>query len=509
MRQLIRGIFILFAATVVLATSASGARKVATIKAASGAIETGVGFVKLPSDADDATQLERIHAAGAKYVQLRVYWASVAPAGSTQPTGFQPTDPADPNYNWNGYDKQIRAVVAAGLKPIVAITSAPLWAEGSSRGSTNSGAYKPSPSALASFMTAVARRYSGSFEDLPRVQYWAVWNEPNLNTFMAPQMVKGKAFSPGWYRSMLNAAADALHAVNSSNVVIGGETAPFGTTLTRKATMPVVFMEKVLCVAEKKVRNRRTRKVSIVYKSACKTKTKFDVWAHHPYTQGGPTIKAKLHGNASLGDMGAMRAVLNTAIKANHVRSSKRVRLWVTEFSWDSKPPDRKGVPIALETRWVSQMLYQMWSSGVSFVNWFILRDEPFVHSRVSWQSGLYYAGSSISSDRAKPLLRAFRFPFVALPHTSKGKTTVMLWGRTPTSTAGKVTIERKSGGKWKRVKTLNANSYGVFKGSIAKPAKTVYLRARLSSGKDQSAQFSLIAPKKPWTGCVWGTCPS
>ena len=506
MRQLVRGSFILIVAMVVViaATSASGARKVATVKVASGAIETGVGFTNLSSDADNATQLKRIRAAGAKYAHIRMYWSYVAPSGPTQPTDFDPTDPADPNYNWSGYDAQIRAVVAAGLKPIVAITSAPSWAEGSGSGSAEAGAYKPSPSALAKFMTAVAQRYSGSFKDLPRVQYWAVWNEPNLNTFMAPQTVNGKAFSPGWYRSMLNAAADALHAVHASNVVIAGETAPFGdSSANRSRTMPLVFMENVLCVTEKSVRNKKTKKVSIEYVSTCKTKTKFDVWSHHPYTHGDPTSKANAHGNVSLGNMGEMRAVLNTAINANHVVSAQKVRLWVTEFSWDSKPPDPRGVPTALETRWVAQALYQMWSSGVSFVNWFILRDEPLTSSW--WQSGLYYAGSSISSDRAKPALRAFRFPFVALPKTAKGKTTVLLWGRTPTSSAGSVLIERKSGSKWKSVKRLSADRYGIFKASIPKPANTVYLRARLANGSDQSASFSLKTPPPFNEQCVFG----
>ena len=153
----------------------------------------------------------------------------------------------------------------------------------------------------------------------------------------------------------------------------------------------------------------------------------------------------------------------------------------------------------------VSQTLYQMWSSVVSLVTWFILRDQPLATSY--WQSGLYYSGAKISSDRAKPVLRAFRFPFVALPQTSKRKSTVLLWWRTPTSSGGSVLIERKSGSKWKRVTSLNANRYGIFKASIAKPANTVYLRARLASGSDQSAAFSLEAPKKPWKGCVWGTC--
>ena len=509
MRQLVRGSLALLAVmvVVVVATSASGARKMTTVKTSAGAMETGIGFMPLSSDADNATQLKRIRAAGSKYVEFRIYWSSVAPSGSTRPAGFQPKDPADPNYKWATYDKQLRAAAAVGLKPLVAISSAPRWAESSGRGSSKAGSYKPSPSALADFATAAALRYSGSFEDLPRVQYWAIWNEPNLNTFLSPQTVRKQAVAPGWYRSMLNAAADALHAVRANNVVIGGKTAPFGVgRANRTATKPLVFMEKVLCIAEKKVRNKKTKKVTYTYRSACKTKTKFDVWSHHPYTQGDPTTKAKVHGNVSLGDMGEMRAVLNKAIKTHHVVSKQKVRLWVTEFSWDSKPPDPKGVPIALETRWVSQALYQMWSSGVSLVNWFLLRDEPPATS--PWQSGLYYArAKGISSDRAKPVLRAFRFPFVALPQTSKGKSTVLLWGRTPTSEKATVLIERKSGSNWKRVKRLSANRYGIFKISIPKPTNTVYFRARLANGSDQSAPFSLKTPKKSWTGCTFGGC--
>jgi hypothetical protein len=312
MRKLVRGSVILLAAMVVLATGASGARKMATVKASSGALNTAIFFTPLSSTADNATELERIQAAGAKYTAIHVYWSQIAPSGTTKPAGFQADDPADSNYKWAGTDNQVKAAVAAGLKPMVFITQAPEWAEGSGIGSQDRGSHKPSPSELAKFVTAAATRYSGSFDGLPRVQYWAIWNEPNLNTFLDPQVVKKKAFSPAWYRSMLNAAADAIHGVSASNVVIGGETAPFGfNTANRTQTRPITFMENVLCVKEKKVVNKKTKAVTYTYKASCKTKTKFDVWSHHPYTQGGPTMKSPNHGNASLGDMGAMRSVLN------------------------------------------------------------------------------------------------------------------------------------------------------------------------------------------------------
>jgi hypothetical protein len=212
-------------------------------------------------------------------------------------------------------------------------------------------------------------------------------------------------------------------------------------------------------------------------------------------------------GNVSLGDMGDVRTVLNTAIKAKRVVSKQKVRLWATEFSWDTKPPDPKGVPAALEARWVSEALYRVWANGVSLLVWLELRDQPFPES--FYQSGLYYASpDGIASDRAKPALRSFSFPFVALPQKVKGKNTVFVWGRTPTSKAATVYIERKTAGKWKRAKKIKANRYGIFKLRIkTMPKKTTQMRAHLAGGSTLSNSFALKAPKKGWKNCVFGTC--
>jgi hypothetical protein len=474
MRQLLRASCIL-AAIVITAAAAPGAQKTQTIKAGAGPLATSIWYLSAESGVDNQIALEHMRAAGARYVRIFFYWSAIAPSGSEPPTGFQARDPADPNYNWQNNDNVIRAAADAGLEPIVLIFSPPVWAQGD--------AGQPSPAALADFATATAKRYGGSFEGLPRVRYWSIWNEPNLSAFLGPQSVDGKPFAPYLYRAMLNASADAIHSVNADNIVIGGETAPFWNAELPK-TAPIAFMEMVLCISEKQVRNKMTNEVQTIYKSACKQRAKFDVWAHHPYTEGGPTHRAQVHGNASLGDLGDMRAVLNAAIRANHVVSEQKIRFWVTEFSWDSKPPDPKGVPVQLEARWVSQALYQAWKAGVSLFTWTAIRDEPLSSSYL--QAGLYYRSESgIASDRAKPALRAFRFPFVAL---RQPKNKVLLWGRTPTSTVGNVLIERKFGAEWKLVTRLEANRYGIFKAQIDVP-------------------FSLKTPKKTWTGCAFGTC--
>src|SRR5207249_1586342 len=121
--------------------------------------------------------------------------------------------------------------------------------------------------------------------------------------------------------------------------------------------------------------------------ATCSTRLKFDVWAHNPYTAGGPTHKGGSD-QASLGDLPAMKAMLDAAVKAGHIESRGPLRFWVTEFSWDSDPPDTCGMKMKLETRWIAEALYRAWQSGVSLFTWFLLRDQPFPST--PWQSGLY-----------------------------------------------------------------------------------------------------------------------
>ena len=41
------------------------------------------------------------------------------------------------------------------------------------------------------------------------------------------------------------------------------------------------------------------------------------------------------------------------------------MRFVVTEFSWDTKPPDKTAVPMKLHERWVSEALYRMYQVGI------------------------------------------------------------------------------------------------------------------------------------------------
>jgi hypothetical protein len=407
----------------------------------------------------------RVSQAGATYVRLSLVWYNVAPNARTKPVGFNAANPLDPHYRWGAFDRQVKTAVAAGLQPIVSVYGAPLWAEPPDASSP--GGVKPDPTEYRLFARAAAARYNGRHAGLPRVRYWQAWNEPNISLFLVPQFEDDKPFSPAWYRKMVNAFADGVYAARSDNRVIAGGTAPFrditeNVVAVDKDWGPLSFMRELLCLSPS-------------LKPTCSDPIRFDIWGHDPYTSGGPTHHAVLPNDVSLGDLPAMRRVLNAGIKTGHVISRAPVQFWALEFSWDTKAPDPKGVPMTLATRWVAEALYRMWLNGVSVVTWFQLRDQPAATS--FYQSGLYFnRGTDLRNDRPKPILQAFRFPFVAFP--SRGR--VLVWGRTPSGKPAKVLVEQKSAGSgWRKLGLVQTNQYGIFQQRLA-GAATGSVRARI-----------------------------
>ena len=406
----------------------------------------------------------RTKAAGASAVRLVLRWSRVAPV---EPDG-DARDPADPAYDWSSFDAQVEAAVGAGLDPIVCITHAPLWARDVAAG--GAGTTWPKTGALADFAAAAALRYATL-----AVRTWQVWNEPNARSHLNPQYRGGRPATPGHYRAMVNAFAEAVHAVNPNNVVVAGALAPFGH-LARdiQVVAPLRFMRAMLCVSRAGA-------------ATCSARAQFDVWAQNPYTNGGPDRQASARDDVSIGDLPEVRRVLAQANRVRHVTARDPVELWVTEFSWDTQPPDPHGVAASLHARWIAEALYAMWQSGVTLVTWWRLRDDPLT---TPYQSGLYARrGTNLDLDHAKPSLAAFRFPFVARP-TRHG---VLVWGRLPPGSAGRVEIERRVGRTWRPVVRIAPDRYGIFRAVLPTPASGS-VRARLP-GVVSSLPFSLARP--------------
>ena len=334
------------------------------------------------------TWLQHTTQVGATIVRLNIGWPA-----ATRPA--RPADPADPAYDWAPADAAVDAARARGLKVLLDFTGMPSWARtpGAPRGA-DPATWRPRAEPIGAYGHALAAHFKG------RVSRFQVWNEPNLSKYLAPQWSKGRAAAPAIYRAMLNAFYAGVKRAQPKAIVVTAGTAPFGDFGHGKRMMPVIFWRSLL--------RRRAR---------------FDALSHHPYSVGGPTRHALNSADVSIPDLGKHRRLLRAA---HHP-----ARLWVTEVSYDSSPPDPQGVPQASHARWLEQTLEILWRQGVDTVTWFLVRDQaPEPSYAATNQSGVF-----LRDGRAKLAATAFRFPFVV--------SRTGIWLRAPVAGLLKVTRDR------------------------------------------------------------------
>ena len=182
--------------------------------AANAAPRMWIGFHDDPSfrwRADRADNLAGATQAGSTVIRAWVYWPQIAP---TRPAN--PADPFDPAYRMDDLDELVRSAQANGEEVLFSIWGVPKWANGG-KGAN----YAPKNySDWQTFCKAVASRYSGRNPGYPFVRFYSVWNEPNLNQFLAPQFTNGKPSSPAIYAKLYRAAYAGIKAA-SPTVEVG------------------------------------------------------------------------------------------------------------------------------------------------------------------------------------------------------------------------------------------------------------------------------------------------
>jgi hypothetical protein len=413
--------------------------------------------------------ISRAVAEGASIVRVNLVWSAVAPP--VRPDGFAPADPTSPGYDWSTVDASVRALAGRGLQVLLNITGAPTWAEGSAPPpGASPGSWRPDPAQFASFATAAALRYDGRFPDpvtpgafLPRVRYWQPWNEPNLSLYLSPQWTQSGSgwapASPVIYRGLLNAFYRAVKRVSSSNFVVTAGTAPYGDPPGGERMPPVAFDRTLFCLRD----DRGLTPLS------CPDPPHLDALSHHPYGIQGPLWHALNPDDAAVPDIYKIARVLHAAEHARHVEPAGPKRLWATEISWDSSPPDPDGVPVAEQARWLERALYVLWRQGVDTVLWLQIVDAaPVPNYGSTYQAGLYDLAGA-----AKPAAVAYRFPFVTrrLNHGH-----IDAWGRAPRG--GRIAIEARRHGRWAVLRRLAVRSDQVFQAVLPVRGRAI-LRAR------------------------------
>jgi hypothetical protein len=398
--------------------------------------------------------LGRAGATGASIVRLNVRWSLIAP--KKPPAGFEASNPAAAGYEWSTLDAAVREASADGLKILFTVYQAPTWAEGEGRPkSAEPGSWEPSAGAFGEFAQALARRYNGTFPDpsdpsssLPAVNYYEAWNEPNLSVYLTPQWSGGENRGANLYRGLLNSFYAGVKVGSPRAKVLAGSLAPFGEEPGGSRTRPVLFLRNLLCLEGGTLRG-----------TSCPEPARFDILSDHPIAVGPPTQSATSPLDATTPDLGRLTKVLEKAEQTKRALPAGKKPLWVTEFWYDTNPPDPNGLSLATQARWYEQDLHLFWQQGAQVAIALQLRDAPEGKNyALTYQSGAYFLDGS-----AKPSATAFRFPFVA--HRT-GPFKVAVWGIAPH--AGHVRVQAFRGGAWETLTSISAKGLGrPFTGEI------------------------------------------
>jgi hypothetical protein len=184
--------------------------------------------------------------------------------------------------------------------------------------------------------------------------------------------------------------------------------------------------------------------------------------------------------DASAPDLGRLTRAVKAAVVARTLLPARHKPLWVTEFGYDSNPPNPTpgAISTATQARWLEESFYVFWHEGVSTVLWYLVRDQTPPYNR-NYFSGVYFRNGT-----PKPSFTAYRFPFVVMPASGRAQ----LWGMSPVS--GTVDVELQSGSTWRVIARLHA-SVGVPYGRTLRLPSGVY---RATVGTQSSLPWTYSA---------------
>jgi hypothetical protein len=384
-----------------------------------------------------ARTLDEFDRLGVDIVKVNLYWDEVAPNSRRKPAGFDGSNPGD--YAWSNYGEVINGIIDRGMRPFLSLGGrGPRWATGS-RG--RRGTYRPNAKEFGRFAEAAGRQF-------PEVDIWSIWNEPNLYSWLGPQRRQGVPVSPSIYRKLYLAGHRGLRASGNDDTILLGELMPRGGTDQRKVP-PLQFLREMACL-DSNYRQYRGRAAKL---RGCRRVGRIPTsgFAYHPYTlAGGPSVN-EARDDAAIGQLGRVRSTLDALARRGKLPG--RMKIWITEFGFQTKPPDPFGTRIG---RAPNLMDLSEWiafrNARVATYAQYTLRDNDF------WQSGLRFQ----SGRPKRHVYDAFRMPLLV---RSLGGGRVEVFGALRSASGGSAQVESKApGGRYRSRGSAPVNGAGYFR---------------------------------------------
>ena len=276
--------------------------------------------------------------------------------------------------DWSRSDAILRGLHARGMVPVVTLWGTPRWANGG-----RSPNWAPrSKWWFAGFARRAADRY-------PFVKHWLIWNEPNQRRWLRPTSARV------YTQTLLNPAYAAIHRATPGARVGGGVTAPRGSYL---GISPVDFIRGMDAA-----------------------RARLDAYAHNPY----PLRRLETPTAGGCGHCETITMATIDRLVREVGRAFGRTRIWLTEYGYQTNPPDRRlGVSAALQARYLADAAHRAYATPyVDMLIQYLYKDEP---DAARWQSGLVTA-----AGRPKTALRAAVLP---LAQVSRRGLRTVVWGQ-------------------------------------------------------------------------------
>ena len=425
--------------------------------------------------------LDDLHSLGVNTVHVDINWKTLAPSANSAkpPKGKNLADPKTYRYaRWAELDGVVRGAQLRGIHVLLTPTSpAPLWGTSCSakqrRAARIKGICKPKASLYGKFVTALGKRYSGTYTDprdelrlpLPRLARWSLYNEPNLKSWLYPATTrirrKNVPTDAKQYRALAYAGISALQKTgHKRDQILLGETGPVGGGVS--AIGPLFFYEALFCID---ARGHRLKGRAAKQLGCPKRIKKLAVTgiAHHTYTRatvGSLTAKPK-PGNVTTANIPALRRVLKLGARAGAIPGSAASQIFLTEFGVSSRPPSAKRYGVSLSRQAARINLAEYLAYRLGYVRSFTqigLEDDNLGAGshpgRLVFQTGLRFIATRSQLlggvlGRKKPSYNAYKNPLFVVDRGKK----VTVWGGVRGVKSGRVKIT--VGGKTVRTVSL------------------------------------------------------
>ncbi|HEX2017250.1 MAG TPA: hypothetical protein VGN69_11190 [Solirubrobacteraceae bacterium] len=345
---------------------------------------------------------------------------------------------------------------------------------------------------------------------IPAVDYWAIWNEPNQAGWLTPQWIPdphrhGRFVenAPAQYRALVDAATLGLLSTHHANdTILVGETAPKGLNVqgTTRSIKALRFIRMLYCLDDHlhPLRGNAARDRACPTTGAGTSRFAQDHpglfyatgFAHHPYELTFAPHRAPTDPDfATIANLPRLSSILARILRIYGVSRMGALPLYLTEFGYQTDPPDPLGVTPAQQVTYLNEAEFIAYNNpAVRTLSQFLLVDEKpkaGARNRVAAYGATFQSGLLYDNGRTKPSYANYPLPiYIPIPRARR-RHPIRVWGllrAAPRNSPQRVAVQMSPGGRhahWRTIATVTTRGPRGYVDARVRPPGSGLVRLR------------------------------